>query len=188
MTAYWPCNAIFSHFKSAVSALLRSWPDISLDQNSKKRIMTSGSSTHQNGKFAEIVARRNCSQTIDSNIMSNSPWKEKTSVNLSKLNFSLYNAYRLLRRLRNINLRKCVPVEAHKLLSRKLCMESARHPAPSPVLEISDVGLMNKATRIARHKAGIGVEQGMCYVLDQTDEGYHPHRVSIYTKRKCGCI
>ena len=81
-----------------------------------------------------------------------------------------------------------MPVEAHKLLSRKLYMESARHLAPSPVLEISDVGLMNKATRIARHKAGIGVEQGMCYVLDQTNEGYHPHRVSIYTKRKCGCI
>ena len=56
------------------------------------------------------------------------------------------------------------------------------------MLEISDVGLMNKATRIARHKAGIGVEQGMCYVLDQTDEGYHPHRVSINTERKCGCI
>ena len=56
------------------------------------------------------------------------------------------------------------------------------------VLEISDVGLMNKATRITRHKAGIGVEQGMCYVLDQTDEGYHPHRVSIYTERKRGCI
>ena len=43
------------------------------------------------------------------------------------------------------------------------------------VLEISDVGLMNKATQITRHKAGIGVEQVMCYVLDQTDEGYHPH-------------
>ena len=56
------------------------------------------------------------------------------------------------------------------------------------LLEISDVGLMNKATRITRHKAGIGVEQGMCYVLDQTDEGYHPHRVSINTERKCGCI
>ena len=40
------------------------------------------------------------------------------------------------------------------------------------LLEIlSDVSLMNKATRIARHKAGIGVEQEMCYVLDQTDEG-----------------
>ena len=57
------------------------------------------------------------------------------------------------------------------------------------LLEIlSDVGLMNKVTRIARHKAGIGVEQEMCYVLDQTDEGYHPHRVSINTERKCGCI
>ena len=60
------------------------------------------------------------------------------------------------------------------------------------LLEIlSDVSLMNKATRIARHKAGIGVEaveQEMCYVLDQTDEGYHPHRVSINTERKCGCI
>ena len=56
------------------------------------------------------------------------------------------------------------------------------------VLEILYVGLMNKATWIARHKAGIGVEQGMCYVLDQTNERYHPHRVSIYTERKCGCI
>ena len=56
------------------------------------------------------------------------------------------------------------------------------------MLEISDVDLMNNATRISRHKAEIGVEQGMRYVLDQTNEGYHPHRVSINTERKCGCI
>ena len=56
------------------------------------------------------------------------------------------------------------------------------------LLEILDVSLMNKATWIARHNAGTGVEQRMCYVLDQTDVGYYPHRVSINTERKCGCI
>ena len=56
------------------------------------------------------------------------------------------------------------------------------------MLEISDVDLMNKATWISRHKAEIGVEQGMRYVLDQTKEGYLPHWVSMNTERKCGCI
>ena len=37
------------------------------------------------------------------------------------------------------------------------------------VLELSDVGLMNKSTR---HKAGTKVEQGICYVFDQTNKGF----------------
>ena len=53
------------------------------------------------------------------------------------------------------------------------------------VLENSDVGLMNKL-RWSLNTIGTRVEQGICYVLDQTDKVSTPTGLSTYTQGKRG--
>ena len=53
------------------------------------------------------------------------------------------------------------------------------------LLENSDVGLMNKL-RWSLNTIGTRVEQGICYVLDQTDKVSSPTGLSIYTQGKHG--
>ena len=53
------------------------------------------------------------------------------------------------------------------------------------LLENSDVGLMNKL-RWSLNTIGTRVEQGICYVLDQTDKVSSPTGLSTYTQGKRG--
>ena len=80
-------TSLFNHSVSAALVLLRSWPEIcqrdgmmspAIDQNSKKRVMTSGSSTHWNGRLVEMVVQRNCSRMASACSCVNGmliPWK-----------------------------------------------------------------------------------------------------------------
>ena len=52
-------------------------------------------------------------------------------------------------------------------------------------VKIWDVGLMNKATQVARHNAGTRVERGIRYVFDQTNKGFTPNGLVIYTHEAC---
>ena len=45
---------------------------------------------------------------------------------------------------------------------------------------------MNKSTEVTRHKAGTKVEQGICYVFDQTDKGFTLNGLGIYTHEARG--
>ena len=54
------------------------------------------------------------------------------------------------------------------------------------MLELSDVGLMNKSTEVTRHKAGTKVEWGIHYVFDQTDKGFTLNGLGIYTHEAQG--
>ena len=53
------------------------------------------------------------------------------------------------------------------------------------MLELSDVGLMNKSTEVTRHKAGTKVEWGIHYAFDQTDGGFTLNGLGVCAHEAC---